>query len=222
MDAVLTVCRYSPTFSTCSHSSSIEPQPAHDEYGGGIEGRARILFEVVEAVIDEVEPSRVGVKISPMHEGGASPHTRKRCDGEYAIRSSALWLSHLLLMGNTTDFPARRSSRSWGTACFATFVPSFGARSSPSEDDCRGGNRLIEEAWPIWWRSDGLISANPDLVERLAPARRSRRSIGTLFYAAGPRGYSDYPTLEPVTPMFGERFRPDTTPPTNPILRMRT
>src|SRR6202795_1188371 len=33
-----------------------------DEYGGGIEGRARILFEVVESVLEEVEPSRVGVK----------------------------------------------------------------------------------------------------------------------------------------------------------------
>ena len=41
-----------------------------DDYGGEIENRARILFEVVEAVLDEVDPSRVGVKISPMHEGG--------------------------------------------------------------------------------------------------------------------------------------------------------
>src|SRR5467141_2987769 len=41
-----------------------------DEYGGGIENRARILFEVVEAVLGEVDPSLVGVKISPMHEGG--------------------------------------------------------------------------------------------------------------------------------------------------------
>jgi 2,4-dienoyl-CoA reductase-like NADH-dependent reductase (Old Yellow Enzyme family) len=41
-----------------------------DEYGGSIENRARILFEVVEAVLDEVDPSRVGVKICPMHGGG--------------------------------------------------------------------------------------------------------------------------------------------------------
>src|SRR3984885_3308273 len=41
-----------------------------DEYGGGIENRARILFEVVEAVLDEVDPNLVGVKISPMRERG--------------------------------------------------------------------------------------------------------------------------------------------------------
>jgi len=34
-----------------------------DEYGGSIENRARILFEVVEAVLEEVDPSRVGVNI---------------------------------------------------------------------------------------------------------------------------------------------------------------
>src|SRR5271170_6143345 len=36
-----------------------------DQYGGDIEGRARFLFEVVEAILDEVDPSRVGVKIGP-------------------------------------------------------------------------------------------------------------------------------------------------------------
>src|SRR6202521_4175086 len=41
-----------------------------DEYGGSIENQARILFEVVEAVLEEVDPSRVGVKIGPMHAGG--------------------------------------------------------------------------------------------------------------------------------------------------------
>ena len=40
-----------------------------DEYGGGIENRARILFEVVEAVLGEVDPGLVGVKISPDARG---------------------------------------------------------------------------------------------------------------------------------------------------------
>src|ERR1700733_1260443 len=41
-----------------------------DEYGGSLENRSRFLFEVVEAVLSEVDAQRVGVKISPMHEGG--------------------------------------------------------------------------------------------------------------------------------------------------------
>src|ERR1700724_2700584 len=42
-----------------------------DEYGGSLENRSRFLFEVVETVLNEVGATRVGVKISPMHEGGA-------------------------------------------------------------------------------------------------------------------------------------------------------
>ena len=43
----------------------------NDEYGGSLENRSRFLFEVVESVLGEVDAQRVGVKISPMHEGGA-------------------------------------------------------------------------------------------------------------------------------------------------------
>jgi len=44
-----------------------------DEYGGSLENRSRFLFEVVEAVLSELDAQRVGVKISPMHEGSAFP-----------------------------------------------------------------------------------------------------------------------------------------------------
>jgi N-ethylmaleimide reductase len=58
-----------------------------DEYGEEIENRARILFEVVEAVLDEVDPSRVGVKISPMHEGGPMAANDETLPmAEYAVR----------------------------------------------------------------------------------------------------------------------------------------
>jgi N-ethylmaleimide reductase len=40
-----------------------------DENGGSLENRSRFPFEVVEAVLNEVDAKRVGVKISPMHEG---------------------------------------------------------------------------------------------------------------------------------------------------------
>ncbi len=77
-----------------------------DEYGGGIPGRARILFEVLEAVLGAVDPVQVGVKISPMHEGGPfAANAETLPTAEYAVRRlSGYGLSHLLLMGNTTDF----------------------------------------------------------------------------------------------------------------------
>src|SRR6266436_7625785 len=58
-----------------------------DEYGGSIENRARILFEVVEAVLEEVDPSRVGVKIGPMQDGGPMAANDETLPiTEYAVR----------------------------------------------------------------------------------------------------------------------------------------
>ena len=63
--------------------------------------------------------------------------------------------------------------------------------------------------------------ANPDLVERIASGAPLAEFDWETVYAAGPRGYSDYPKLVPVPgrnfhrqedssvsglPMFGERF----------------
>jgi N-ethylmaleimide reductase len=83
-----------------------------DEYGGEIEGRARILFEVVEAILDDVEPSRFGVKIGPMHETGpfaANDETLPMA--EYAIRElSGYGLSHLLIWATRPTSPAHRLS----------------------------------------------------------------------------------------------------------------
>jgi N-ethylmaleimide reductase len=84
-----------------------------DEYGGDIERRARILFEVVEAILEEVEPSKVGVKISPMHESGpfaANDETLPMA--EYAIRELSGYDCRTFSCWETPPIsPARRSSR---------------------------------------------------------------------------------------------------------------
>jgi 2,4-dienoyl-CoA reductase-like NADH-dependent reductase (Old Yellow Enzyme family) len=37
-----------------------------DAYGGSLEGRCRLLFEVMDAVLGEVPAGRVGVRLSPL------------------------------------------------------------------------------------------------------------------------------------------------------------
>jgi N-ethylmaleimide reductase len=90
-----------------------------DKYGGSLENRSRFLLEVVEAVVNEVDAKRVGVKISPMHEGGAFAANDETLPiTEYAIgKLNAYNLSHLLLMGSTKDFSGP-PWKSWPTmAC---------------------------------------------------------------------------------------------------------
>jgi N-ethylmaleimide reductase len=170
-----------------------------DEYGGGIEDRARILFEVVESVLEEVEPSRVGVKISPMHEGGAfAAHEETLPMAEYAIRElSGYGLSHLLLMGNTTDFSGTPLEPLMGDGMFRHFRRIFrGLLIANVQMNAERGNRLIEEGVADMVAFGRPYIANPDLVERIViGAPLAEVDWGTV-YAAGPQGYSDYPTLQ--------------------------
>jgi N-ethylmaleimide reductase len=173
-----------------------------DDYGGGIEQRARILFEVVEAVLDEVEPSRVGVKISPMHETGpfaANDETLPMA--EYAIRElSGYGLSHLLLMGATTDFTGTPLEPLMGDGMFRHFRPIFrGTLIANTQMDADRGSRLIAEGLADLVAFGRPFIANPDLVERLQTGAPLAEIDWDTVYASGPQGYSDYPALQPVS-----------------------
>jgi N-ethylmaleimide reductase len=170
-----------------------------DEYGGEIEGRARILFEVVEAVLDEVEPSKVGVKIGPMHETGpfaANDETLPMA--EYAIRElSGYDLSHLLIMGNTTDFTGTPLEPLMGDGMFRHFRPIFrGTVIANTLMDAERGNRLINEGLADLVAFGRPFIANPDLVQRLKTGVPLAEIDWTTVYGAGPKGYSDYPALQ--------------------------
>jgi len=172
-----------------------------DEYGGGIENRARFLLEVVESVLEEIEPSRVGVKISPMHVSGPFAANDETLPvAEYAVRElSGYGLSHLLLMGNTTDFTGTPLEPLMGDGMFRHFRPIFrGTLIANVQMDAERGNRLIEEGLADLVAFGRPYIANPDLVERLKTGAPLAEIDWTTVYASGPRGYSDYPALEPA------------------------
>lgn len=172
-----------------------------DGYGGSIEGRAQILFEVVEAVLDEIEPSRVGVKISPMHESGpfaANDETLPMA--EYTIRElNGYGLSHLLLMGNTTDFTGTPLEPLIGDGMFRHFRPIFqGTLIANVQMDVERGDRLVAEGLADLVAFGRSFIANPDLVERFKVGAPLAEIDWTTVYASGPKGYSDYPVFQPA------------------------
>ena len=173
-----------------------------DEYGGQIEGRARLLFEVVEAILDEIDPAAVGVKIGPMHETGpfaANDETLPMA--EYAIRElGGYGLSHLLIMGNTTDFTGTPLEPLMGDRMFRHFRPIFrGALIANTGMDAERGNRLIAGGLADLVAFGRPFIANPDLVERLKSGAPLAEIDWTTVYGSGPEGYSDYPALEPAS-----------------------
>lgn len=173
-----------------------------DEYGGDLKGRARILFEIIEAVSDEIDPARVGVKLSPMHEGGpfaANDETLPMA--EYATRElNGYGLSHLLLMGNTTDFTGTPLEPLMADGMFRHFRPIFrGSLIANVQIDRERGNRQIAEGLADLVAFGRPFIANPDLIERFKTGAPLAEVDWTNVYASGPKGYSDYPALQRVS-----------------------
>ena len=171
----------------------------NDEYGGSLENRSRFLFEVVESILGEVEAQRVGVKISPMHEDGPFQANGETLPiTEYAIQKlSAYNLSHLLLMGNTTDFSRTPLERLADDGMFHHFRPLYkGTLIANVKMDRDRGNRLIAEGLVDLVAFGRPYIANPDLVQRFADDAPLAEVDWETVYASGQHGYSDYPTYQ--------------------------
>lgn len=169
-----------------------------DEYGGDIEARSRILFEVIEAVLSVVDPARVGVKISPMHEGGPfAAHEETLPMAEHVVRRlDGYGISHLLLMGNNTDFTGTPLEALSGDGMFRHFRPLFrGTLIANTNMTADRGNRLVAEGLADLVAFGRPYIANPDLIERIAAGAPFAEIDWSTVYTNGPQGYSDYPAL---------------------------
>ena len=121
-----------------------------DEYGGSIENRARFLFEVLESVLEVVDSNRVGIKTGPMNVDGAfAANDQTLATSEYVIRRLNEYdLSHLLVMGATTDFLATPLASLAGDGMFRHFRRIYGGTLIANTDmDQNRGNRL-DCRWP--------------------------------------------------------------------------
>jgi N-ethylmaleimide reductase len=104
-------------------------------------------------------------------------------------------LSHLLLMGNTTDFTGTQLEKLTGDGMFRHFRPLFkGTLIANVKMDRDRGNRLIAEGLADLVAFGRSYIANPDLVQRFAVDAPLAEVDWDTVYASGSHGYSDYPT----------------------------
>jgi N-ethylmaleimide reductase len=170
-----------------------------DEYGGSIENRARFLFEVLESVLGVVDSGHVGIKIGPMNVGGAFlANDQTLPTSEYVIgRLNDYDLSHLLLMGATTDFSGTALASLAGDGMFRHFRKIYrGTLIANTDMDQDRGNRLIAEGLADMIAFGRPYIANPDLVARFASGAPLADVRWETVYASGPEGYVDYPEMD--------------------------
>jgi N-ethylmaleimide reductase len=170
-----------------------------DNYGGSIENRARLLLEVMRAVVGEVGGARVGLRLSPVTPANDIVDADPQALFDYVVRQLApLGLAYLHLIEGATGGAREVDGRPFDYEALRRAWREAGAKGAWMVNNGYG-KPLADEAL-----ADGadLVAfgrafiANPDLVERLRANAPLNEPDKTTFYGGGAKGYTDYPALK--------------------------
>lgn len=159
-------------------------------YGGPIENRARLMLEVIDAVISVWGADRVGLRISPLNSYNSMIDSDPVAVTKYiAEQASARGLAYLHVM--RSDFFQQQTGDVMTPARAAfkgVLVGNMGYTGDEAESAIASG-QLDAVAFGT------SFLANPDLPARIAAKAELNAPNPAKFYSPGPEGYTDYPTL---------------------------
>jgi N-ethylmaleimide reductase len=169
-----------------------------DDYGGTIENRARLLLEVMRAVVGEVGGGRTGLRISPVTPANDIVDDNPQALFEYVVRQLApLGLAYLHVIEGATGGPREIEGRPFDyTALRKAYRAAGGSGAwmvNNNYDKALAEDALANGADLVAFGK--LYIANPDLVERLRDNAPLNTPDKATFYGGGPEGYTDYPML---------------------------
>ena len=173
-----------------------------DEYGGTIENRARILFEVLEAVLEVWPSQRVGVKAGPMmpERGGFQSLPSTLPTSEYVYRRlNDYHLSHVMEMRQLADLTGTPIQAMEGDGVLHHFRPLYkGTLILNAGIDAAHAEDLLQQGLGELIAFGREYIANPDLVERFRLGSPLNEQRAETYYGPSAEGYTDYPTLAQV------------------------
>jgi len=162
-----------------------------DAYGGPLENRARLLFEVLEGVSAAIGSDRVGLRLSPLNSYNSMRDSDPVAFITFlAQRLNDFNLAYLHVM--RADFfqaqkgdvmtPAREHYK-------GVLVGNMGYSAEEAEQAIADG-KLDAVAFGT------SFLANPDLPERIKAGAALNTPDQSTFYTPGAKGYTDYPALQ--------------------------
>ncbi|CAE8601498.1 unnamed protein product, partial [Polarella glacialis] len=185
-----------------------------DAYGGSPENRCRLLLEVVAAVLEEMGPGRVSVRLSPTQPGaanffGAEDDNTMGADGLHstyglAVRKLAPFpLAYLLLTeprwaggkydNNVEKDPGFNMPVTNSTLYRSAYPGVLMAAGSFTPDSAV---EVVQQGTCDLVAFGRFFIANPDLPRRILLGSRLNRYVRDTFYSYEEDGYTDYPDLE--------------------------
>jgi N-ethylmaleimide reductase len=169
-----------------------------DAYGGPVENRIRLLDEVTAALVSEVGADRTSVRLSP--NGNSQGADDSNPEALFTAAAKAL-AAHKIAFLELREPPV---DGTFG----ATDVP----RQSPAIRKVFPGPLVLNSDYDAASAQAALDSgvadaisfgrpflANPDLPDRLRTGATLNEGVMATWYSQGDEGYTDYPSLEPVS-----------------------
>ncbi len=167
-----------------------------DRYGGSIENRARLLLEVVDAVIGVFGRDKVGVRLSPHARGdGISGSDPAATFGHAAEALDARGIAYLHLI--EAPKPGLPQSPPDGAPPLLPLMRRCfrGPLIVNGGYDQAAANQVIATGAADLVAFAALFIANPDLVDRFRWEAPLNPPDPSSFHVGGAKGYIDYPTL---------------------------
>lgn len=170
----------------------------NDDYGGSIENRARLLLEVMRAVVEEVGGGRTGLRLSPVTPANDIYDTDPQPLFDYVARQLApLNLAYLHVIEGATGGARDIADRPFDYAAFkdayrvaggqAAWMVNNGYDKDLAQHALAAGADLVAFGKPF--------IANPDLVRRLREGAPLAEPDRKTLYGGGEEGYTDYESL---------------------------
>jgi N-ethylmaleimide reductase len=168
-----------------------------DEYGGNIENRSRIVFEILDAIIEVWGSTRVAIKFTPValsNVGIMTPDEETIPTFKYILkRLSEYNLAYLHIVGPSEDLSGTPVADLQDNY-FSHFRQNYSGRLMANLGFTQeSGNAILEEGTADLVSFGAPFIANPDLAERFAYNIPLSESIQETIYTGGESGYADYP-----------------------------
>ena len=168
-----------------------------DEYGGSIENRARVIFEILDAIIEVWDSNRVAIKFTPVmytHVGIVTPDEETIPMFQYILKKLNDYnLAFVQITGPAQDLtgtPVEVLQNDY----FSHFRHHYSGRLIANLGFTQqSGNTILKDGKADLVSFGQLFIANPDLVERFKNQLPLSESNPDTYYAGEEKGYTDYP-----------------------------
>jgi len=168
-----------------------------DEYGGSIENRARILFEIIDAIKEVMPENRIGLRLNPSLNGifGMEADEETIPTFDYIVEKlnnydlAYLHLSEPFNDVSEIDYLVSEIAKRYRSMYKGTLVINAGF-------DQEKGNKFILEGLADAVAYGKPFVSNPDLAARFELGAELSEWDQDTFYTPGEKGYTDYPTLQ--------------------------